>query len=427
MPPIKSIQLYLEESMPNYMELLRKMVEINSFTANAQGVNQLGNLTAQIFSQLGFEADFVPSNHSDFGQHLFLKRAAREDLSSQAHTIAMVSHLDTVFPAEEEALNHFNFRLEGDRIYGPGTVDIKGGSIVMFMILDALQQFAAPVFESTDWVLAFNASEEVLSDDFGKHLLQRLPETTSTCLVFEGGTPISKAVAGSSEQRQFIIVNERKGRATFLIQVTGRGAHAGNYHASGANAVVQMAHTILELAALTDYDRQVTVNVGTVKGGNVINRVPHYAEAGVDLRAFSPQVFQETIEKIQALGASSQVKSQDGFACKVSVKTIDRTSPWPKNPATQALFEIWRENAQKIGGSIQAEARGGLSDGNFFWHRFPTIDGLGPVGANAHCSERSPDGSKDQEYALRSSFVPKALLNILSIIQLIESRSRLEE
>ncbi len=168
---------------------------------------------------------------------------------------------------------------------------------------------------------------------------------------------------------------------------------------------------------------QLTVNVGTVKGGNVINRVPHYAEAGVDMRAFSPLVFQETIEKIQALGASSQVKSQDGFACKVTVKTIDRTSPWPINPATQALFEIWGQNAQKIEASIQAEARGGLSDGNFFWQRFPTIDGLGPVGANAHCSEKTPDGSKDQEYALQSSFVPKTVLNALSIIQLIESHS----
>ena len=419
---IKSIQLYLEESMPNYIELLRRMVEINSFTANAQGVNQLGQLTTQIFSQLGFEANIVPSSQSDYGQHLFLTRSARKDLPHQPRTVAMVSHLDTVFPVEEEALNHFNFRIEGDRIYGPGTVDIKGGSIVMFMTLDALQQFATPVFESTDWVLAFNASEEVLSDDFGKHLLQRLPETTSACLVFEGGTPISNPQAGASDQ-QFVIVNERKGRATFLIQVEGRGAHAGNYHASGANAVVQMAHTILELAALTDYDRQLTVNVGTVKGGNVINRVPHYAEAGVDMRAFSPLVFQETIEKIQALGASSQVKSQDGFACKVTVKTIDRTSPWPINPATQALFEIWGQNAQKIEASIQAEARGGLSDGNFFWQRFPTIDGLGPVGANAHCSEKTPDGSKDQEYALQSSFVPKTVLNALSIIQLIESHS----
>jgi glutamate carboxypeptidase len=45
---------------------------------------------------------------------------------------------------------------------------------------------------------------------------------------------------------------------------------------------------------------------------------------------------------------------------------------------------------------------------------------LGPTGDNAHCSEQSPDGSKEQEYTLISSFVPKAMLNITAIIKLVE-------
>jgi glutamate carboxypeptidase len=48
-----------------------------------------------------------------------------------------------------------------------------------------------------------------------------------------------------------------------------------------------------------------------------------------------------------------------------------------------------------------------------------TLDGLGPSGENAHCSERSEDGSKEQEYVLASSFVPKAVLNTVAIIGLI--------
>jgi glutamate carboxypeptidase len=69
---------------------------------------------------------------------------------------------------------------------------------------------------------------------------------------------------------------------------------------------------------------------------------------------------------------------------------------------------------------VSQEQRGGLSDGNLLWERFPTLDGLGPAGNNAHCSERSPDGSKDQEYVLVGSFVPKALLNALAIMRLVE-------
>ena len=69
-------------------------------------------------------------------------------------------------------------------------------------------------------------------------------------------------------------------------------------------------------------------------------------------------------------------------------------------------------------GPVGAQSRGGLSDGNWLWDLLPTIDGLGPEGAYAHSSERSGDGSKDHEYALASSFVPKAVLNIAAIVRL---------
>jgi glutamate carboxypeptidase len=124
------------------------------------------------------------------------------------------------------------------------------------------------------------------------------------------------------------------------------------------------------------------------------------------------------VNKILALNGSSQVTSQDGFACKVEIKQLDQTDPWPRNTETDRLFEIWKETGQKLNMQIIPEERGGLSDGNLLWKYFPTLDGLGPVGNNAHCSERSPDGSKDQEYVLASSFVPKALLNVLGIVRL---------
>ena len=66
----------------------------------------------------------------------------------------------------------------------------------------------------------------------------------------------------------------------------------------------------------------------------------------------------------------------------------------------------------------------GLSDGNLTWQTIPTIDGLGPAGGNSHCSERSPDGSKEQEYVTVSSYVPKALLNVMAIKKLIEAATQ---
>jgi glutamate carboxypeptidase len=96
-----------------------------------------------------------------------------------------------------------------------------------------------------------------------------------------------------------------------------------------------------------------------------------------------------------------------------------KTPPWPRNEATERLFAVWQAAAGELGYRVVPEERGGLSDGNHFWHVIPTVDGLGPSGGNAHCSEHSDDGSKEQEYVLVSSFVPKALLNMVAVLKLV--------
>ena len=399
-------QTFLTTHLPDYLDLLHQMVSTNSFTANAGGVNRLGEMTAAAFSRLGFQAEFVQSVNPQFGRHLFLHRPA----ATPRRAIAMISHLDTVFPPEEELANGFFFQQDGDRIYGPGVVDIKGGTVMMYMVLEALQQFHPELFESTSWLLGLDASEETLSDDFGALCRQRIPPEALACLIFEGGTPDAAA---------FPLVTSRKGRAEFLVTAQGRGAHAGNYHKQGANAIVQLSEAIQRIAAFTDYAQQLTFNVGYVTGGSVSNRVPHYAEAQLEMRAFTPQAFQAGVEKMHSLNGLSTVASQsDGFPCQVSVQMVSSSTPWPPNPATERLFELWGTAAAGLGQRIKPEARGGLSDGNLLWEHVPVLDGLGPCGGNAHCSERSTDGLKEPEYALISTFVPKALLNIEAIVLL---------
>jgi glutamate carboxypeptidase len=405
------VQGYYNQRLPEYLEILRQMVQINSFTANAAGVNRLGDYTASVFEPLGFQSEFIQSVNPTFGRHLFLQPASGR--LANKPTIAMISHLDTVFPPEEETQNDFSWRVEGERAFGPGTVDIKGGTVMIYSLMDALRVFAPEIFTSVRWLICLDASEETLSEDFGRLCLERLPEeSTLGCLVFEGGTPNPGATP---------IVTARKGRAEFRIRVEGRGAHAGNYHKQGANAIVQLARTILDVASFTDYTRNITFNVGVVRGGSVVNRVPHQAEAIVEMRSFDPQVFEEGLAHMLVLDGSSQVTSQDGFPCRVSVELISRNPPWPRNPHTDRLYEIWSTNAASLGYSTIPEQRGGLSDGNLLWNRHPTLDGLGPTGNNAHCSERSADGSKEQEYLLIPSFVPKALLNFTSITQMAKN------
>src|SRR6266508_5385163 len=160
---VGSLKEFLNHQMPDALEMLRQMVGINSFTANREGVNRLGRFTAECFAPLGFTAEFVPSANPEFGNHLMLTRRGRS-----AKSIGMVSHLDTVFPPEEEARNNFHWQPEGDRIFGPGTHDIKGGTVMIWLVLRALHAQAPAVFEEITWKLFWNSSEETLSQDFGE-------------------------------------------------------------------------------------------------------------------------------------------------------------------------------------------------------------------------------------------------------------------
>lgn len=404
------LQNFLEAQLPDAMSLLRQMVEINSFTANAAGVNQVGRLTAETFEPLGFEPQYIPCVDTRFGNHVVLRKKG-----TTSKTVGFVSHLDTVFPPEEEMANDFHWREEvhegKTRIYGPGTVDIKGGTVVIHMMMSALAAVAPETFAKINWVILLNAAEEDFVDDFKTVCLANLPQKeTLACLVFEGGRMLGE---------DYQLVASRKGMARFKISVIGRGAHAGSAHHAGASALLQMAEIVQKVSTLTDYDRDLTFNVGVMHSGTVVNRVPHFAEAEVEFRTFEEEVFTEALISMKSLEGYSTIRSaKDDFACQTHIEQTHHNEPWPMNDNTNHLLKMWQRAGQKLGREVWPEARGGLSDGNKLWDYVPTLDGLGPSGGNGHCSERTPDGNKDQEYAVKESFVPKALLNTLGLLEL---------
>ena len=387
------------------LELLRQMVAINSHTLNPAGIKRLGLFTAECFAELGFRAEFIPSITPAFGEHLVLTRPG-----TGTQKVGFISHLDTVYSAEEEVRNNFHWRVEGGRIYGPGTDDIKGGTVMMHLVLSALREVAPEIFNRTNWVLLLDASEEMESTDFGRLCGEKL-QGAAAALVFEGGR---------QNENEFKLVTSRKGRATFRIEVEGRGAHAGSEHPRGANAITQLAHLVQRIAALTNPARGLTFNVGTISGGVALNRVPHAAVARAEIRAFTPDAYQEGLAQVRALENDIVVRSvEGGYPCRVKISIEHETPPWPRSEATERLLEIFSAAGAELGFTLLREDRGGISDGNFIWHVVPTIDGLGPKGDNSHCSERSADGSKDQEYIEPSSFVPKAALNVKALLRML--------
>jgi glutamate carboxypeptidase len=349
----------------------------------------------------------VPGADRLGGDHLFLRRPGRTRA-----TLLCVSHLDTVFPAAEEARNHFHWREAEGRIYGPGVVDIKGGTALLWLQLSALRAVTPQLLEHFSWVAAFNAAEETLGDDFARATLARFGDRAVAALVYE---------SGAWRENEFNLVVARKGRAEFRVAAAGRGAHAGSCHADGANAIAELARLVAPIENLTDPARHCTANVGLIRGGEALNRVPHAAEALGELRAFDPAVLTEAENHLLALtGPGGIAAASDGFRCHVSAEITGHTPAWPENAATRRLFEIYNRAGAQLGARVTAERRGGLSDGNLLAPHLPTLDGLGPAGGNAHASEWSDDPAapKRPEYLNPASLLPKALLNIMAVAEL---------
>ena len=145
--------------LPDALDLLRRLVAVNSFTTHAEGVDAVGRLTAEAFAPLGFDAEWIPSRTSGAGHHLFLRKPG----TGAKPPVLLVTHSDTVFPAEEEIRHKFRWdeRPAEGRIYGPGTIDNKGGTALIRMILSILREAAPDCFARTSWLVAANAAEEV--------------------------------------------------------------------------------------------------------------------------------------------------------------------------------------------------------------------------------------------------------------------------
>ena len=104
----QSVEKHLEKRLPQYLNYLQAMVEINSYTSFAEGVNRTGLLTSEIFANLGFESSRISSTNPIHGDHLVLTRTGSPHFPPRA--IVMISHLDTVYPKEEELQNDFHWR-----------------------------------------------------------------------------------------------------------------------------------------------------------------------------------------------------------------------------------------------------------------------------------------------------------------------------
>lgn len=385
-----------------YIQKLRKVVGVNSYTYNQKGVDAVGALFTSWFSELGFSTKKIRSVDSRCGHHLITEHAGKSP-----YHIILLSHLDTVFPALEEQENNFFWREEGDKIFGPGVLDIKGGSLLIYFYLKVLKEHYPDVFNFFNWTILHNATEEPGGSDFAEIARNTVRPDSIACLVYEGAE-------NPEHQAGSIICISRRGTARFKIEAFGRSGHSGSSHKKGVNSVRELCRVVEIIEQLTNYEKDITFSVGVIKGGTAVNTIPSYAYCLVDVRANNPDDFDWAKQQILNLGGAGTLKSPlDGFQSQIKVNRQGGFPPWPTTELNKKISDLIKSVCEKQGRKLCVqELRGGTSDGNFMYDLLPTIDLLGPNGSNHHCSIQSPEKGQEQEYILKSSIIPQAELNI---------------
>ncbi len=340
--------------------MLRRWVETNSFSGNVDGVNSMGALLAEDFALPGLAME--RRSGVDVGDHLFWRTDAWND-SDPSQRIVLIGHHDTVFPPGTFDVWERN----GDRLRGPGVLDMKGGLSIIRTALAALSD--AGVLASTPIGFVCVGDEEIGSAD-SRPFVEELARGAGCALVFEAG------------RAEDAIITQRKGTGRFRVTVTGKAAHAGNYHAEGINAIWALARFVDRVQQVTDYERGVTVNVGLIGGGSSANTVPAEARCQIDFRFITLDDGHELVSRFDHLARELAGETNAKFQLDGGI----RRSPLERNDASVALFQHYGACANQSGlGDVECGLLGGGSDASTVSAiGVPAIDGLGPRGFGFH-------------------------------------------
>jgi glutamate carboxypeptidase len=341
---------FFNDHQKDFLDELRALTEIETPTKEAECLERAAEFLAERLHPFGrFERVDLP----EYGPLLRLVRAG-----AGAHVL-LLAHFDTVWPLRSWSSL---WRVEGDRAFGPGVYDMKGGLLFIIWLLRFLdgQGLTHPHLE-----ILLNPDEEV-------------------------GSPASRGHIEEAAQRaDFVLVLEpsngkgalklaRKGSGEYVLRIKGRATHQGVDPDSGANAVVEAAHQIMRLTDLADSARGTTVGPNVISGGSISNVVADHAELLVDVRTWSRSEsdrIERALRSLEPVLAGIEIEVSGGW----------NRPPMEPSPATFDLYNRIVEVGRGLDLDLPWVRWGGSSDANLAAAvGAATVDGLGPVGAGAH-------------------------------------------
>jgi glutamate carboxypeptidase len=334
---------------------LKPWIECESPTFDASAVNRMMGVAARELAAIGAKIETIPGR-MNLGDCL-CARLPHKDAGKPG--VLVMGHMDTVHPVG--TLEKLPWRRDGNRCYGPGILDMKGGN---YLALEALRQLKRAGMDTPLPVTVLFTSDEEIGSPSTRDLIEAEAKQHKYVLVPEPGRNDGGVVSG------------RYAIARFNLEATGRPSHAGASLAEGRSAVRAMARKIIEIEDMTS--DSCTFSVGVVHGGTWVNCVPTTCRAEALSMAKRQADLDRGVERMLGLSGT-----RDDVRFEV---TRGVTRPvWEPDDGTMRIFEVARGIAGELGVELTHQSAGGGSDGNFTGAMgIPTLDGLGAIGKGYH-------------------------------------------
>jgi glutamate carboxypeptidase len=332
---------------------LCEWVACESPTFDAPSVNRMMDIASRALVLAGARVERI-AGRMGFGDCV---RATFPHATPDVPGILMMGHLDTVHPIGVD----LGFRREGNRAWGPGILDMKGGN---YLALEAIRQLQRAGQRTRLPITVLFTSDEEVGSPSTRDLIEAEASRHKYVLVPEPARPDGGVVTG------------RYAIARFNLEATGRPSHAGSAPGAGRSAIKEMARKLIEIEDMTT--DSCTFSVGVIHGGQWVNCVTTTCTGEALSMAKRQEDLDRGVAAMLALRASSnevQFRVTRGVTRPV----------WEPDAKGMALYETAREVARGLGFGINPQSSGGGSDGNFTGAMgIATLDGLGVAGAGAH-------------------------------------------
>lgn len=353
------VETFVYEKKNEMLQLIEQLVNIDSGSYYKKGVDQVGSILKEKYEELGFVVDV--KEEKEFGNNMVIQHKNAKDPK-----IILVAHMDTVFP--EGTVANRPFHIEGSRAYGPGVVDMKASQVELIYAIKALQKIDSKSIENIQIIL--NGDEEIGS-------------ITSRPLIEKHSIGKEYALIMEPARKDGSLVTARRGGGRYEIVVKGVAAHSGIEPEKGRSAIEELAYKIIQLHKLNDHEKGISVNVGIIEGGSSVNTVSANAVAHVDIRISEMEQASYLEDKIKEICSTTVVSGTE-----IHLEGAINRPPMVFNEKTEQLLHIIEDVGGEIGLKVKNTATGGGGDASFTSATgVATVDGLGPVGGNAHSEE----------------------------------------